>query len=263
MIWAQIPAAEYVANQATALGVSSIHSLFDCIEDNKRTIKDIPSEWNEDYDDFGNWWRLSALMSLASYFETYLATIIAVALESDPGVIHNVPGKIDGVVILKYSSEYNYDKHVNACITGDWPKRISEYTKLFKQVPTVLPAMIAELSELQKIRNRVGHSFGRDIKNSRTKGVRDTLAIERVSIPKLKSFLKVVYEAALIIDHHLCHTHIGDYETIFYYHQLRSTIRTNHLTREREAALKKNLGKMATHAHKDYCRELVDYYEKL
>jgi hypothetical protein len=109
IIWAQISASEYVIKKAQTAGLD-VHTLLNVGEDVKRTIKISVPEWTSNYREFNNWVRLNALMSLSSHFEIYLTTVIALAIESDPGQLHNASKKIDGAMLLKYSNIYSYSE---------------------------------------------------------------------------------------------------------------------------------------------------------
>jgi hypothetical protein len=62
------------------------------------TLKD----WSNSFNLFGNWVNLNVVLTTVSNLETYLASVIAMALESDPGVVLGVSKAIDGASVLKH-----------------------------------------------------------------------------------------------------------------------------------------------------------------
>jgi hypothetical protein len=95
-------------------------------------------DWSNCYNEFENWVHLNALLSLVSYMETYMASIVSIALESDIGVIYAAPRSIDGVAVLKHGNlkQSNISELVEGCVKGDWNARVSAYKSLFGKVPT-------------------------------------------------------------------------------------------------------------------------------
>ncbi len=67
------------------------------------------SDWTSAFNDLENWINLNALVTISSNFETYLSTVIPLALSSDLGVLYGVPNKIDGIDILKNGHESPFD----------------------------------------------------------------------------------------------------------------------------------------------------------
>lgn len=262
IIWAQIPASEYVEKKVHTEGLD-IHTLFNVGKDEKRSIKNNVPDWASDYKEFNNWVRLNALMSLNSYFEIYLTTVLALAIESDPGQLHNTSKKIDGAMLLKYSNTYSYSEAIKKCAVGEWSKRIAAYEKLFRFIPPQLLAKQADLEKIRKLRNNVGHAFGRDIQDSRERGVRQIKQIERLSQERLKKYLGTVYDVVLDIDKHLLETHIGAFELIYCYHELKKSFMAKHLTAERALEIRKKLGREGPKISRVYSRAIVDYYDKL
>lgn len=57
-------------------------------------------QWVHSYEEFGNWFRLSLLMSMSSMLETYLACMIRECIESDPGLLIGSSKSIDGMSLL-------------------------------------------------------------------------------------------------------------------------------------------------------------------
>ena len=76
LYWSFAPAAgftNYHARHASAGATPT--TVFHASGPNAHRIPaDLPA-WRNDFAEFGNWVRLSALVSLLSYFETYLSTV--------------------------------------------------------------------------------------------------------------------------------------------------------------------------------------------
>ena len=110
--------------------------------------------WADTYDDFDNWLRLNKLLAMSSYFETYIAAIISLALESDPGILIGCPHCVDGIKLKKLGispiSEEDLKEHLKQCTRGDWMARTSHMKKLFGVIPQ---SLTDKLSDLEKMRN--------------------------------------------------------------------------------------------------------------
>ena len=179
-------------------------------------------------------------------------------------MLFGVSKKIDGTLLLKHSDEYYYLEKSEDCVIGQWPSRISNYREIFGNVPDELENNVAELDKLRNLRNKVGHAFGRDIEESRKKGIRKIHPISRVSLKRLKKILGIVHEVVVGIDKHLLNDHIGDFETVYLYHNLRPSLSEKMHNHEMAISLKKEIGaEDAQPASKGYCKELVNYYESL
>ena len=102
-LWAFRPTVAYVYNN---LGKNDAdwsdyaHVHFDYPKNRQRLFKNL-KDWSEYYKEFQNWTNLNILLSMLSYFETYLAGILTLSLQSDPGVFFSAPKSIDGILILK------------------------------------------------------------------------------------------------------------------------------------------------------------------
>ena len=170
-IWAYVPVNNDVSKKAKKAleadpGASTVdHFSFRGVDD--RRLQTQLSDWQKDYKQFSNWVRLNALMAMSSYLETYMASAISLAVESDIRLLHGVPKHIDGARVLKYAQAVDYSHEAQKCVGGDWPKRLSEYKKLFGHVPPLIETEQGELERLRVLRNKIGHGFGRDIDKSR------------------------------------------------------------------------------------------------
>jgi hypothetical protein len=263
IIWSQKPVVDYIEKHVS-ITPGDIQSILGCKNEEKKTIRADKAEWKTDYKDFNNWIRLNALMSLSSCLEIYLSSIISLSIESDPGILHKASKKIDGAIILKSSDDYQYSDNAQRCLVGEWSKRIAEFNNIFNAIPSKLISFQGELEKIRILRNKVGHAFGRDIDDSRQKGVRQILEIERLSFDRLKKLLGIVNEVVLDVDEFLLKNHIGDYESVYHYHNLRKSFKPNLTSVQRMMMLKKSVGREGVMpASKLYCQELIDYYDNL
>ncbi|MCS6159361.1 hypothetical protein G3497_06015 [Shewanella baltica] len=225
--------------------------------------------WSKSFENFDNWINLNSVMTMTSNLETYIATIIKLALESDVGVLYGVPQKIDGSSILKHgnSQPFDFREKIISCTKGDWSSRISAYNSTFGFVPEILKTHISDLEKIRNLRNRVGHSFGRDIDKSRNHGQIDVIPIEKLRRDKALWYQSLIYGVAKDIDRHLHVKHVGEYQTVNFYHNLLKRLPdSDHYKKHsvRVATLKKELGRFGAYsAGKNFCSGLIEYYEKL
>jgi len=263
LLWSQVPVIDFTEKQV-AITPGDVHTILGCKAEDARTIRKDKLLWRTDYREFNNWTRLNAMMSLNSYLEIYLASIISTAIESDPGILHNATRKVDGAIMLKHGNNYNYSYQANKCIIGEWPKRISEFRNIFGQVPLTLENNVGELEKLRILRNNVGHAFGRDIDESRKKGSREIFPSERISLKRTKETLGIIHTVVAGIDDFLLRNHIGEYEALYHYHELKKSMKANLVLSQRAALFKKSIGQEgALPRSKSYCNEIIKYYENM
>jgi hypothetical protein len=225
--------------------------------------------WSESFDSFDNWVNLNSVMAISSNLETYIATIIKLALESDIGILYGAAQKIDGASILKHgnSQPFDFDENIIACTKGEWGSRVAAYERIFGMVPDTLRENISDLEKIRKLRNRVGHSFGRDIDKSRSHDAIDIMPIEKLRRGKTLEYQSLIYGVAKDIDKHLHNSHVGEYQTICFFHNLIKRLpdtQHNRNHKVRVNTLKKELGKFGAYAAgKNFCSELISYYDQL
>jgi hypothetical protein len=222
--------------------------------------------WSNSFNQFDNWVNLNCTMALSSNLEVYMASAITLALESDIGVLFGASKKIDGVALLKYgqSSKIDLESHIIACTKGDWSSRAAAYENIFGRVPKTITKNISKLEAIRKLRNKVGHAFGRDIEQARKHGARETLPIEKLSREKTIQYQKLVWRVAKAIDVHLMLGHIGEYQVVDFYHRLYPSLRKDIHLGERARIFRKKLGGFgAMLMGKEFCKGLVSYYEAL
>ncbi len=117
---------------------------------------------------------------MASNLETYMAAVIAVALESDPGLLLGASRSVDGISLLKHGAPpLKLAERIEGCTRGDWSSRVSHYRRLFSKVPAIMTDKLSDLETIRRLRNRLSHAFGRDIAQARRHGVKTMLPMER------------------------------------------------------------------------------------
>lgn len=238
------------------------HHLFNVKGDNSERVARNLNDWNRHFKEFDNWTRLNALLSLNSYFEIYLSSVVSLAVESDIGLQYSSSKSVDGLTIVKHGNSRNYSFfNISREITmGEWSKRRKRFKEIFGSAPQELTTYERELETIRNIRNSIAHSFGRDIEKSRSRSQTDILEIERISIKRLQEFMSVIRTVARSIDGQLLNNHIGDYEAIFYYHEIKGTLPVNNHAKE----FKKKLNTLyVKQKSASYCKELIEYYDLL
>jgi hypothetical protein len=264
MYWSYIPVrscADYMyRNNSDA---QTTQELFHASGEDAHRINDNLKGWRENLKEFDNWTRLNALVALLSYFEVYLSSVVSLAIESDPGLMFNTSRVIDGITILKRKAEKDYSfYHISETITkGEWKQRKTAYEKTFGNVPKILADSVTELDHMRVIRNNIAHAFGRDIKKAQARGIFKALEIERLSLKRLKRYLELVGGIAKAVDNHLVSNHIGDYDAIFYYHQIKQELPPL----SKAVTLRKKLNSIGINStcNEDYCTELISYYDSI
>lgn len=221
--------------------------------------------WSVTYNSFGDWINLSLVLTLAANLETYMASVIRLALESDPAVVLGTPRAVDGVVVLKHGrpGAIPMSEFIENCTRGDWSSRLAAIARIFGECPEALSKQHAGLEELRLVRNRFGHAFGRDIESARRTGSLELLPMERLSRKRVERLREVVLTAARALDRHLLERHIGEFEALQFYHYLYPSLDNVDSIGQRAAILKKTIGAHGAIRGKALCRGLVDYYESL
>lgn len=224
------------------------------------TVKD----WKAAYDDMQNWVRLNCVMSLSAALETYLTAVISLAIESDPGLLLGVTKTIDGAKLLKHNQLQPevYKIQVKKCVEGKWSDRIGAIKKLFGTYPAILETNRADLDAMRLMRNKVGHAFGRDIEAARDFSKIAKQAPERISVDRLKKWMKCAFDVAGEIDTFLLDNHIGEYQSILAYHENKKAWNAL-VSREKARAFKQMYGATDHQIGIKFCAELVEYYNLL
>lgn len=219
--------------------ILSSRKVFSALGDSKANWEDLPSkhfvtrkvnwnkyktlkDWSDAYNLFDNWVNLSAILTVASNLETYLASVISLSLESDPGVLVGATRSIDGALILKHkrSGALKFSDAVTACIKNDWSSRIDAFERIFGSCPPEYRAAHSDLEKLRSIRNRFGHAFGRDIETARLHGTLKVLPMEKIPRQSAQNLRETVIRVVKALDIFLLERHIGDFEAVRFYHNL-------------------------------------------
>ncbi|MEZ9702480.1 hypothetical protein AB4455_25195 [Vibrio sp. 10N.261.46.E12] len=199
-----------------------VKSLFSTTNDEIRNNRSL-GEWGQWYSEFDNWSRMSYIVALAGYLETYIAQISTAAFESTPSLILGAgSSKIDGATFLKHNSKYDLYSHSESLTRGDWQARASAYKGFFGSCP--FEDRISKLEELRKLRNDAGHTFGRDIKSMKFAQGWEVKKLSKISDKKIMGFLELVESVANSIDEHIAKEFVGQYEVIKVFHQWLPTV---------------------------------------
>lgn len=230
--------------------------------DNTQTIR----QWSDNYNKLGNWFRLGLLLSLNSYFETYLSAIIKECIDSDPGLLFGLSHEIDGVLMLKGQQKIKKDEIANKiknCTKGTWSQRVANMTNLFGPLPQFSGHVVSRLDKLRIIRNKVGHAFGRDISKAQKYNEVTSQEMQKLSIESFNKYHIMITHLVQDLDTYLMSHHIGNYEPLFHYHMICTQFGTLNKG-EKMVRLKKSLGRDKNVFYsKDFCRGVVMHYEQL
>ncbi|RBW64436.1 hypothetical protein DS893_14565 [Vibrionales bacterium C3R12] len=262
--WAHVPATNNVQYQCRkhlkATPIPKTQTAFNLSGKNSHRVADDLKDYSDHLKDFDNWTRLNSLVSVLSYFEIYLSTVVSLAIESDLGLIHSVPKKIDGVMVLKHSSEdsYSFFDKSQLVTKGTWPQRVNHFLALFHLAPISLGSNIAELEKMRKLRNSVAHAFGRDIDKTRSRHTLEILPIERLSEERLMRYMELIMKIAKDIDKQLLERHIGEFELIHFYHNVKADLDPTNPVKSLKTKIN---GLYVENKSIEYCKELIKLYE--
>jgi hypothetical protein len=266
MMWANEPATKLVYkqlknNKATWKDKAFEHFNFP-VKDGSEIFKDL-KDWSESYNQFQNWTNLNGLMAVTSNFETYLTSVLSLALESDPGLIYKSSKSVDGMTLIKSGAhKFPFENEIIVAITkGDWNSRSSALNKYFDFVPASISSNIGRLEKIRALRNKVGHAFGRDIENSRINEVKETLPIEKLTTPDFIKIRKLIWQCVNELDRYLLDNHIGEFQIVKYFHSIEPELKGTQANKA--MVFKKKIGTYGDLSGKKYCRGLVDYYYSL
>lgn len=222
--------------------------------------------WSDSYNMFDNWILLNQMMALSSYFETYLAAIVKLSIESDPGLLLDSSHSIDGVKLIKDNRKIknpSFEKVIEECTKGDWVVRTNNLRRLFNILPVSFETSISDLEVMRNIRNDIGHAFGRDIKSAQRY---DYMKITPMKKLKTKTFMRIQTLIGKIVkdlDCQLMENHIGCYLPLHFFHNLYPSVK-NKTNDEKIRNLKKAIGHEGDNPYsKDFCGWVVRYYESL
>ncbi|WP_316896820.1 hypothetical protein [Pseudodesulfovibrio indicus] len=220
-------------------------------------------EWRSSFMDFSNWTRLNSIMAASSYFEVYLRTVFHLALMSKPGVLLGDGQIVDGTALLKQKNQTVVQlvkKKVSECVVGTWSSRSKAFKGLFGQDFKRFVENTSDLDKIRNLRNGVGHTFGRNIKEFSYLFDEDR-GMARLSEKRMKKYLKLLMDIAVDLDQYLLKNFIGSFEAIYYYHRNIQPLGFGD-PRDRSKKLKKdfNINTTVPPLSKGYCMGLVHYY---
>lgn len=262
--WSCAPVASDALRRAQAESPSSeTTDLFNFHTGDAARVPHPLSRWDDSFKMSQTWMRSTLALAIASILEVYIRTVVALALESNPGLLIGAPDVIDGVKLLKGNPSYSYLKYGERCATGEWSNRIASYKTFFGSAPADLENSISELEQLRKFRNGVGHTFGRDAQDYRTRMDVKPKRLTAISEDRLKTWLGLAEKVVKSIDGDLGSKHIGEYETLYFFHsKILNLPARGHTTPE--ATLSKELTLLHGHGPgKRFCKELIKYYLKI
>ncbi|WP_418186385.1 hypothetical protein [Aliarcobacter lanthieri] len=268
MFWASVPTIGYASGAIRKeiklnqqLTTHEILHIGKAIKNANRVATD-PNDYLEHLKEFENWNRLNTLVSACAYFETYLSSVVSLAIESDLGLLYSIPQKIDGISVLKHNNgnEYSFFDKSELITKGEWPQRISNFKKLFGVVPQELIDNTNSLEKMRVIRNNVAHAFGRDIKQSRDRNNLTINPIERLSLERLQKYMGTLRSVAKAIDNQLLEKHIGEYELIYFYH---IELKKNKLSGNPKELKKVFNGLGFQNRGLSFYKDLIEYYDNV
>lgn len=266
LYWAHIPASDamqfYCRNALKDRPGVTTQELFNLKGNDAIRVASSIEIYQYNLKEFDNWTRLNALLALSSYFETYLASVVSLSIESDPGLLYFVSRKVDGALILKHGREegVSFSDKSEEITRGAWSERIAHFGKMFGAVPLDLHRYEGDLEEIRRIRNYVAHAFGRDIDETRSRATFAMIPIERVSPKTIKRYLGTIEKIAKAVDRQLMINHIGEFELIYFYH-----LSKDHLSKGAESReLKRKINSLQVqNRDESFCRTLIEYYRAL
>jgi hypothetical protein len=144
----------------------------------------------------------------------------------------------------------------------DWNKRARQMNSIFPR-GNALNIDTTELNELRRLRNSVGHAFGR--KSNIKANIYGGLAIksQRLSEDRLKKWLQLIEDTAIQIDDKLRRHYVGAFEFLLLYHLKRDELRKgNYGKNPIEGALAMMVAeKYDRRATRKFCKDVIDHYK--
>lgn len=224
-------------------------------------------DWSNGFNKFDEWVNLSNITTISSNIETYLVSVIKIAIISNPSVLIGAPWRsIDGAYVIKHGNglQTNISEHVISCTKGDWSSRLAAIERLFGKLPAPIRSYHADLEKIRNLRNRFGHAFGRDIEESRKHGQLEIAPMDKVSEKAVAKLGTSAWRFVQAMDDLLIKNHIGEFEAINYYANLYPTQNKDVAPSQRAINFKKSIGQFGSGLRsKNYCKELVNYWEAL
>ena len=267
MRMAQVSAKQYTYQHIKAEGgqwTSLAHNFLYTNNNQELTIK----EWSDSFNKFENWSRLNQLLALCGSFESYLSAVIKLVIKSDPGLLLEAPQSLDGLRYIKYNIDMdniNIKEIVEGCTKGDWNARATNLRKLLMKLPQSLETNIDALEKIRKMRNNLGHAFGRDIDTFQTYDLYKLPKMDTLSSGQFRRLQSIVNEIARDLDVQIMTTHIGNFQPLYYYHTKLLELEIYSTNKEKAIELKKKLFTEANDSNYSttFCEWVISYYEDL
>lgn len=276
MYWAHVPASLTIKKTVKTKKETFQKPLdfFVNKDENDRRVADSWEKWEKGYSDFLSLTRINLLLDINSYFEVYLKSIICLAMESRPDVLINRPSIIDGLNLLKNRQDYHFKNirsymfknQLEGMIQGDWNNRANVFEKTFGSVPEVLIRNLDQLNNVRKLRNNVGHYFGRDPLKYDGKIISAPENLISISEKQLMDTLNLMEKISSAIDKFLLFNFIGCYELVLFFVQNFDLPRNDSksLVKPKAEILRQFLGKDGYHPIKiDYSVDVLINYINL
>lgn len=262
LYWSNAVATHHAAmNSKSRNGSDELNTVFAIPQANARRVNVTVARWRDQIKESENWIRLNALMGLSGYLETYLHSVVTLALTSDPGLLISSSRSVDGISLVKRSRLPDLSTHVVGITKGTWPERISKYQAIFGQLPAELASNADELEAMRRLRNGVGHAFGRSLDEYREPLIFMPRPLQRLSEARLQKWLGTVDGVASAIEAHLRVQHVGAIEALLHYHAWDKKYPAGHQSEEK--AFRRRFpdaqGNPPTEA---YFRQLIAHYKK-
>ena len=127
----------------------------------------------------------------------------------------------------------------------------------------VIAKNIKYLEEIRRLRNTVGHAFGRNIEKSQQYNRIEIDPIERLSVKRYNKYITILFDMVQEFDEIVTRNHVGCFEIILQYHKIYESIK--HLDKGSQVdALKETLHiETNTSVSKKMCRGVYIYYNNL
>jgi len=269
MFWSHVVSKKFVYAQLKhkeALFEDDVSKHFDISTADRPELYSDLKDWSNAFNQLSNWTNLNGLMAVSANLETYMASVVRLALESDPGILFDASKKIDGIMLLKHGEQrkLSFNSEIMSCTKGDWSSRIRAYKNIFGGAPKILTDKCTELDAIRKIRNNIGHAFGRDLDKSRDHGVKTTSPMEVVTPERAVKYKKLIWDVAKAIDKHLLIHHVGEFQVLGLYHQKLPLLKDIYDVNARAKRFRKEIGEFgATLRGVDESKELIAYYNSL
>lgn len=225
-IWAEYAAHKYtyrkLGEETGSSWEMSIRDLVDMPDHiwNFDSLKD----WSIAFNSQQDFLYLNCVMALSSNFESFLESILSLAVESNPGIMLGAPHSIDGAYLLKHKmlKKSVYHKKISECTKGAWSKRKKKIKELVGAYPAEFDEYEGELEKIRNLRNKIGHAFGRDIRKARNFQSLEKLPLEHITLKQIRKWLNITFTLAMAMDSFLLDNMIGEFQVILAYHNNKS-----------------------------------------